>query len=224
MRLNPLRMEQEAGEEEYTAGRELEEAGRVKVAEQDGTRVKYTVAGQPPQTVTVERDLTVRCDCMTFIRKGCCRHIVAAWLEAERAKVPESMLQKSAPKRAEELTTLILREMPAEANARIEVTLALPKQSGTGRQMQIGLRAGTEKLYVMRDPAAFLAAMDAGQPVSFGKDFTYEPSWMHFSGDDERVFALLRKMISVRGAEALMTGGRMLAIPDPFARELLENM
>ena len=224
MRLNPLRMEQEAGEEEYTAGRELEEAGRVKVAEQDGTRVKYTVAGQPPQTVTVERDLTVRCDCMTFIRKGCCRHIVAAWLEAERAKVPESMLQKSAPKRAEELTTLILREMPAEANARIEVTLALPKQSGTGRQMQIGLRAGTEKLYVMRDPAAFLAAMDAGQPVSFGKDFTYEPSWMHFSGDDERVFALLRKMISVRGAEALMTGGRMLAIPDPFARELLENI
>ena len=45
MRLNPLRMEQEAGEEEYTAGRELEEAGRVKVAEQDGARVKYTVAG-----------------------------------------------------------------------------------------------------------------------------------------------------------------------------------
>ena len=224
MRLNPLRMEQEAGEEEYTAGRELEEAGRVKVAEQDGTRVKYTVAGQPPQTVTIERDLTVRCDCMTFIRKGCCRHIVAAWLEAERAKIPESMLQKSAPRRAEELTTLILREMPAEANARIEVTLALPKQGGAGRQMQIGLRAGTEKLYVMRDPAAFLAAMDAGQPVTFGKDFTYEPSWMHFSGDDERVFALLRKMISVRGAEALMTGGRMLAIPDPFVRELLENI
>ena len=224
MRLNPLRMEQEAGEEEYTAGRELEEAGRVKVAEQDGTRVKYTVAGQPPQTVTIERDLTVRCDCMTFIRKGCCRHIVAAWLEAERAKIPESMLQKSAPRRAEELTTLILREMPAEANARIEVTLALPKQGGAGRQMQIGLRAGTEKLYVMRDPAAFLAAMDAGQPVTFGKDFTYEPSWMHFSGDDERVFALLRKMISVPGAEALLTGGRMLAIPDPFVRELLENI
>ena len=224
MRLNPLRMEQEAGEEEYAAGRELEEAGRVKVAEQDGTRVKYTVAGQPPQTVTIERDLTVRCDCMTFIRKGCCRHIVAAWLEAERAKIPESMLQKSAPRRAEELTTLILREMPAEANARIEVTLALPKQGGAGRQMQIGLRAGTEKLYVMRDPAAFLAAMDAGQPVTFGKDFTYEPSWMHFSGDDERVFALLRKMISVRGAEALLTGGRMLAIPDPFVRELLENI
>ena len=72
MRLNPLRMEQEAGEEEYTAGRELEEAGRVKVAEQDGARVKYTVAGQPPQTVTVERDHGWRRNGQRF-RRACCR-------------------------------------------------------------------------------------------------------------------------------------------------------
>ena len=224
MKLNPLRMEQAAGEEEYAAGRELEEAGRVKVAEQDGMRVKYTVAGQPPQTVTIERDLTVRCDCMTFIRKGCCRHAVAAWLEAERAKIPESMLQKSAQKRAGELTTLILRDMPAEANVRLEVTLALPRLSAEGRSLQIGLRIGTEKLYVMKDPMAFLEAMDSGQPVPFGKDFSYEPSWMHFSADDERVLALVRKLLSIRGSEVLMTGGRMISIPDPFVHELLENI
>ena len=224
MKLNPLRMEQAAGELEYTAGRELEEAGRVKVDEQDGMRVKYTVAGQPPQTVTIERDLTVRCDCVTFIRKGCCRHAVAAWLEAERAKIPESMLQKSAQKRAGELTTLILRDMPAEANVRLEVTLALPRLSAEGRPLQIGLRIGTEKLYVMKDPMAFLEAMDAGQPVPFGKDFSYEPSWMHFSADDERVLALVRKLLSIRGSEVLMTGGRMISIPDPFVHELLENI
>ncbi len=224
MRLNPLRIEQAAGEEEYAAGRELEEAGRVKVAEQDGMRVKFTVAGQPPQTVTLERDLTIRCDCMTFARKGCCRHAVAAWLEAERARIPESMLQKSAPKRAEELTTLILREMPAEANVRTEVTLALPKPTGEGRQIQIGLRIGSEKMYVMKDPAAFLAGMEEGRSIPFGKDFTYEPSWMHFSEDDERVLGLLRKLLSVRGAETSVTGSRMIPIPDMFVRELLENI
>ena len=74
----------------------LVEAGRVKVDEQDGMRVKYTVAGQPPQTVTIERDLTIRCDCMTFIRKGCCRHAVAAWLEAERAKIPGNAFSSAA--------------------------------------------------------------------------------------------------------------------------------
>ena len=100
MKLNPLRMEEAAGKEEYAAGRELEEAGRVKAAEQSAARMKYTVAGQPPCTVTIEQDLTARCDCKTYETSGCCRHIVAAWLEAERAKVPESMLQKAAPKRA----------------------------------------------------------------------------------------------------------------------------
>ena len=223
MKLNPMRMEQLAGEEEYAAGRELEENGSVKVAEQDGTRVRYTVAGQPPHAVVIERNLTVRCDCGTFAKERCCRHVVAAWLAAERSKIPESMLQKSAPQRAEELTTLILREMPAEANVRIEVTLALgSEKAGTGSR--IGLRIGMEKLYVIKDPAAFLAAVDGGQAMPFGKDFTYEPGWMHFSEDDERVLAILRKLLSIRGFEALMTGGRMIFIPDAFVRELLEGI
>ena len=66
MKLNPLRMEQAAGPEEYAAGRELEEAGRVKVAEQSGNRIRYTVAGQPPASVTLDGDLQMRCDCTTF--------------------------------------------------------------------------------------------------------------------------------------------------------------
>ena len=223
MKLNPLRMELAAGTEEYAAGRELEEAGRVKVTEQDGTRVRYTVAGKPPYAVTLERNLTVRCECMAFSERGCCRHIVAAWLEAERAKIPESMLQHAAPQRAEELTTLILRAMPAEANVRLEVTLALPRQARFDRQVKIGLRVGTEKLYVVKDPFAFLLAIDEEQSMTFGKDFIYEPGWMHFSGDDERVLNLLRKLFSVYG-QSSKTMSRMIPMPDPFVRELLEGI
>ena len=224
MKLNPLRMEAAAGSEEYAAGRELEEAGRVKVIEQDGTRVRYAVAGKPPYTVTLDRNLSIRCECMTFAERGCCRHIVAAWMEAERAKIPESMLQKSAPKRAQELTTLILREMPAEANVRLEVTLALPKPSRLGRQIQAGLRIGAEKLYVIRDPQAFLTAMELGESVPFGKDFTFEPGWMHFSGDDERVLALMRKLMMTRDLIPRGTVSRMIPLPDPFVQELLDHI
>ena len=222
MKLNPLKMELTAGAEEYAAGRELEEAGRVKAAEQSSARMRYTVAGQPPATVTIEQDLTARCDCVIFAREGCCRHIVAAWLEAERARVPESMLQKAAPKRAEALTGLILREMPAEANVRLEVTLALPRPGRTRGPVKAGLRVGTEKLYVLKDPEAFLASMDAGESVTFGKDFVFEPGWMHFSGDDGRVLELMRKLLSVPSGKR--TGGRLLALPDPFVKELLENI
>ena len=51
MRLNPMQMERLAGEEEYAAGRELEEAGSVKIGEQDSTMIRYTVAGKPPRSV-----------------------------------------------------------------------------------------------------------------------------------------------------------------------------
>ena len=59
MRLNPLLMEQLAGEEEYAAGRELEESGSVKIGEQDSSLIRYTVAGKPPRTVTLTRSLTI---------------------------------------------------------------------------------------------------------------------------------------------------------------------
>ncbi len=224
MKLNPLLMERIAGEEEYAAGRELEEAGRVKVSEQSGARIRYTVAGHPSQTVTIEQSLSARCDCRTFAANGCCRHIVAAWMEAERARIPESMLQKAAPSRAEELTGLILREMPAEANVRIEVTLALPKPGRFKAPVQAGLRIGVEKLYVIKDIQAFLVTMDLGESMPFGKDFIYEPGWMHFSGDNERVLELFRKLLSVQHGERRETGSRMVSMPDPFVKELLENI
>ena len=94
MRLNPLLMEKLAGPEEYAAGRDLEEIGAVKIAEEDKGMIRYTVAGQGPHTVTLTRRLVIHCDCDIFLRKGCCRHAVAVWLYADRRKIPESMMIK----------------------------------------------------------------------------------------------------------------------------------
>ena len=115
MRLNPMQMERLAGAEEFAAGKELEEAGSVRVSEQDSTMVRYTVAGKPPRTVTLGRSLVLHCDCELFTQRGCCRHAVAAWLAAERAGIPESMLKKNAPRNAAGLTDLIMRQMPTGA-------------------------------------------------------------------------------------------------------------
>ena len=224
MRLNPMQMERLAGEEEYAAGRELEEAGSVKIGEQDSTMIRYTVAGKPPRSVTLSSSLTLYCGCETFTQRGCCRHAVAAWLAAERANVPESMLKISAPRKAAELSDLILRQMPAEANVHLEVTLVLPQKPG--QEVRLGLRMGENKLYVTRDIRGFLTAMDTGETISFGKDFTYQPEWMRFSDDDERVLDLLRKMFSARGTEERTPAAatRLIRLPDPFTRELLDDI
>ena len=225
MKLNPLQMEQLAGEEEFSAGRELEEAGAVKIGEQDSTMIRYIVAGKPPCSVTLTRSLTLHCECETFMRRGCCRHAVAAWLLAEQNNIPESMLRKSAPRRAAELSDLILSQMPREANVHLEVTIVLPGRQG--QAIRLGLRMGENKMYVVRDIRAFLNALEAGETVPFGKEFTWQPEWMRFSPDDERVLQIVRKLYSIREhQEGTPTdgGARLIPLPDLFVRELLGNI
>ena len=225
MRLNPLLMEKLAGAEEYAAGKDLEEQGSVRVSEEDRGMIRYTVAGTPPHTVSLTRKLVVHCDCDTFLRKGCCRHAVAAWLAADRAKIPEQMIKKQAPETAGELTGLILKELPAEANIRLEVTLVLPQKKGQG--LRIGLRIGEKKLYVIKEIRQFLSAVESAETIPMGREFTYQPEWMRFSSDDERVLGLLSKLCSAQenGAKpAAGTANRLMWLPEMFAEELLENM
>ena len=222
MRLNPMLMEKLAGEEEFAAGRDLEESGAIKVAEEDRGMIRYTIAGTPPQTVTLTRQLVMHCSCAVFLKRGCCRHAVAAWLTADRTKVIESMMRKRAPEIAGELTDLILKGMPAEANIHLEMTLALPQKAG--QELRIGLRVGERKLYVVKDIHAFLTAMEAQETIALGKDFVYQPEWMRFSSDDEEMIRLLKKLCSAQepGRRAGAAGNRMICLPDLFAEELLE--
>ena len=111
MRLNPLLMEKLAGPEEYAAGRDLEELGAVKIAEEDKGMIRCTVTDKGAYNVTLTRRLVIHCDCDVFLQKGCCRHAVAVWLYADRRKIPDSMMKKQAPETAAELTDIILKEM-----------------------------------------------------------------------------------------------------------------
>ena len=167
MRLNPLLMEKLAGEEEYTAGRDLEETGAVKITEEDKGMIRCAVGGQGTHSVTLTRRLVIHCDCDVFLHKGCCRHAVAVWLYADRRKIPESMMKKQAPETAAELSQIILRDMPAEANVRLEVTLVLPQK--TGQELRIGLRTGEKKLYVVKDIHRFLTSAEAEETIPLGK-------------------------------------------------------
>ena len=223
MRLNPLLMEKLAGEEEYAAGRDLEETGAVKITEEDKGMIRCAVGGQGPHNVTLTRRLVIHCDCDVFLHKGCCRHAVAVWLYADRRKIPESMMKKQAPETAAELSQIILRDMPGEANVRLEVTLVLPQKSG--QELRIGLRTGEKKLYVIKDIRRFLTSAEAEETIPLGKEFVYQPEWMRYSDDDERLLNLLRKLCSAQetGPHASGPVNRLIRLPDPFAEELLDQ-
>ena len=223
MRLNPLLMEKLAGPEEYAAGKDLEELGAVRIAEEDKGMLRCTVSGPDTHTVTLTRRLVIHCDCDVFLHQGCCRHAIAVWLYADRRKIPENMMKKQAPETASELTEMILREMPAEANIRLEVTLVLPQKPG--QDLRIGLRTGEKKLYVIKDIQRFIFAAEANESIQLGRDLTYQPEWMRYSDDDERILNLLRKLCSAR-EDGTRAGGaaanRLMRLPDPYAEELLD--
>ena len=221
MRLNPLLMESLAGEEEYAAGRDLEENGAVRLDTEDRSAVRYTVAGVPPYTVVLNRDLTIHCSCDVFTRQGSCRHAVAVWLMADRTKQIESLMKRRAPDIAADLTDLIRKGMAAEANVGLEATIALPRRENQG--LSIGLRIGEKKLYVIKDIPAFLQAWEKGETLELGRGFTYQPEWMRFSEEDERILRLLLKLAEAREGNS-GAYGRLMKLPDAFAEELLAGI
>ncbi len=137
----------------------------------------------------------------------------------------ETELQREAPRRGEEFRALIEEEMPAEGNLRLELTLVMPREGESA--LRAGLRVGDRKWYVVRDIPAFLRARRERQSLPFQSKFVYEPAWMHFSAENERILAMMERM-----TDAFRTGGwsptqaeaRLIPVPDSSAENLLDTL
>ena len=104
----------------------------------------------------------------------------------------ELSLQREAAFRGEEILNLIEDGMPSEANLRMEVTLVLPRSNDSG--LRIGLRIGLQKWYVVKDIPTFIQAWRMGQKLDFQNKFIYEPSWMQFREEDEKILKQLERV------------------------------
>ncbi|MBQ9211393.1 MAG: DEAD/DEAH box helicase [Clostridia bacterium] len=134
----------------------------------------------------------------------------------------ELELQREAPKRGEELLSLIEGELPAEENLRMEITLVLPRAGE--ESLRAGLRIGQGKWYVVKDIPQFLEAWREKSPLNFQSKLVYEPSWMHFSETNEAILRLLDRMLSASQLGKWMPSqaeARLLRLPDNIAGQLL---
>ena len=225
MRFNPEEIRRLTSEEDLQQGRDLDEGGWVRMTERNRDAVKYSVAGTPPHLVVIASDMTVRCDCDTFEKQGCCRHIVAAWQAAEREKIPESMLRVGAGARGEELSALAFAAMPEEPALRMEMTVAMPQKSG--QAVRLGLRVGQSKLYVVPNIPEFLECRSRGESQTFGRGFVYEAEWMRFPEEDEAFLDWLDKLLRLQYGDEhgeIAGGGRMIRIPEIVLPELMTRL
>ncbi len=116
---------------------------------------------------------------------------------------------------AERLFAAMEGALPETGDVHLEPTLFVSPGA-----LRIGLRAGEDRLYVVRHIPHFLQAFSAGEPVTFGKGFTLHPRWSRF---DEGERALLSVLLEYCEALPVVTGAeaRLLLLKPMTAKRVL---
>lgn len=87
--------------------------------------------------------------------------------------------------------------IPQDAVLRMEVNIHLAER-GEEATLDIALRVGMERMYVVRSLPAFLRALSIGERIPFGKGFVLDPQTMRFDGVDTKIIDVLREMETAR--------------------------
>ncbi|GHU69042.1 hypothetical protein FACS1894184_12310 [Clostridia bacterium] len=94
------------------------------------------------------------------------------------------------------LTRVIDPPLPGDAEPRLEVTLHLGTFGGKP-QLHAALRAGLDRLYVVRNLPQFLRCLENGEPLAFGRT-TLEQDTLHWPRRDALILGLLREIESAQ--------------------------
>lgn len=213
-------------EEEYAAGLALYQRGGVKEISATAEQAEYHVAAMPAHKVCLYAGKQPECTCLRFHEDGCCRHMAAALAAASRSGVLERLEHTRAVAAAPKLLAAMESALPEDGSIRLEISLTIEEEEK--RQVtRIGLRVGEDRLYVVRSIPQFIEAMDAGEPLDFGKGFSFRPEWMRFTAQEMQVLGILRRLcaaqrdcgVNLRGADL-----RLMKLPEPFAEDVLQAL
>ena len=212
--MNMLKLQERLGAEEFDAARALYRRGGVREIRRTPDFLIFSVAGLH-QYVKINANGPYECGCE---KAPLCRHVGAALIAAGESGAMRAMQELRAKSRAGLLLDAMEGALPESTILRLEPDLRM-----RGTEMQLGLRIGQERLYVIRSIPDFLNRMEDTAPLSFGKGFTYFPAWMKFDAHAERLLGLLRRhcaSLESAGAHPGIQEARMLPLPSPVAREV----
>ncbi|KGX94009.1 helicase SNF2 [Pontibacillus halophilus JSM 076056 = DSM 19796] len=212
------------GESYYDAGA-VTRYSRYTTSDQLHTRIFAEVAGSPNQyevQLTFANQsgayMHGQCTCPAFQEgMSVCKHMVAALLEtikrytdnqtpgARRATLKgNEPSQQELQKASTFVDTLLEQVTESENNYVQEETEPLHLQFelegvftrfSKPSDLELSIKAGTSKLYVVKDPAQFVDAWYNGEPLYFTSKFTYEPDTQLINEDDARVLEFLYPII-----------------------------
>lgn len=217
-----------AGETETRYGERLYHSGAVHIVEKSAKRLSCKVADGEMYDVVFTDDGESRCSCPIYEEAGACRHVVAAMIKCQDEGAMGDMVRRKAEAAGPKLMAAMDRALPEEGTIHMEVRLTLePVRDQITPRIRICLLIGEERLYVVKSIPQMIDAIDTQTPVEYGKGFVFHPEWMRFGTVQERILKILRALcLAQKEAGALLRGAeqRDLALPEPFAEEILREL
>jgi len=224
----PYQLRAQAGEEEAQAGEKLYRSGAARVTSQSAKLIRCVVTDGDRQEVLFMPGTAPQCTCEVWRNQGACRHVAAAMLSAQDSGALEELLRLQAAGSAPKLMAAMESALPEDTSLKMEVSLLLEQpRPGEKPRMKIGLRMGEERLYVVRSIPQLMESIESGEPIDYGKGFTFHPEWMQFSPVDKRIIAILRAMCQAQketGATIKTPDQRVMSLPEPFAEAILAEL
>ena len=227
MTQGPYRLLQLAGSQEYEAGSLLYHRGGVRPLTQEDASLRYVVAGTPRREVILRADGPAQCSCEAHQAQGACRHVVAATLMAQETGALAELRRRRAVTGAPVLWNAMESALPEAGTLRMEITLLYEARDLLSPELRIGVRAGEDRLYVVRSLPQFLEAIAAKTPLSFGKGFVFQPEWMRFAPKEMRVLDIIQSLCQAHKSVGAVQHGmeaRTMRLPQPFAKQVLHEL
>lgn len=204
------------GQEEYEKGLELFRSGMLKEAEHTYDNVTLICTETSRRCHIYIGTDGIRCDCE---KEKPCRHMAAGMVWAAQTGYLDELEKRAARRNAAVFFDAAGTVLPVTEEITLEVTLVLH-----GGRLRVGLRAGRDRLYVVRSLPLFLEALEMGNSYSFGKGFDFDPACMSFGEDNLHVLDILADLCENAAVSDTGPEARLLPLGPRGAGQLLEAL
>lgn len=149
------------------------------------------VGASPTGQVTVNALGEIACDCN---EEKPCAHMAAAARYLQTNGHLERYYHNRQLVLGEQMLTALNRAIPGTETVRLLPILKIYENGTTG----FGLMCGQSTLYAVKSIADLLTCYTIGADLTMSKKFRYQPAYMRFSREDERLLSLLMDYIPLR--------------------------
>ena len=218
----------------FQNGEKLYRRGLVSQPIEVENGLRYEVGGSDVQSVTFTRRGEALCTCGETEQP--CQHVTAALLRAESDGTLKRFQQENELALGQRMLSALNRAMPGGETVRLLAVLRLYEDGRIG----LGLSAGQERLYAVKNIADLLACFVSGTELTLSPKFTYRPDSMRFSREDERFLTALMSYIPLKNesepavlpegaaesdaASVLQCDGRFVLLTGPFLQSVMRYL